>query len=790
MSTYPRRYNQIDNIQLNVINILNNDNSVPSTGFVLTQAINGISMLPITYALDTIPGLSDLSGNISSVSTVTGLAFSTINYVSTATGLNTSTIYSQSTTIGLNYSTLVSLSNGSSTTISTLAAVSSAVYENTVAIESLSSVGAYQQSTINTLSSYNSSNYALAIELSSQISSIYSSISFYSSVSYLNAIGISTLSTTYETISINTVSLLDFQGLSTAVLLQSSQISTLVEATSANTINISSLSGLINTLSTDVSTILGVQVSKSDFAGLSTTVLGQSTQLGHIGASLCTTIYNLSSLSSSVLALSTTVGTGEGKVTVTEFQGLSTNVLGQSTQIGNIWGSLCTNIANLSSLSSYVIELSTLAGNGTGLGSFATNDEFIGLSTYVLGQSTQLGDISLSLCTSIANLSSLSSSVNNLSTTIGAGFVTFAVFQGLSSYVLGQSTTIRSISDSLSTGIFNLSSLSSYVISLSTNLGNEQYSLLPHIQTLSITVLTQSTQISGVGSSLCTSVVQYSTLSSYVALLSTTFGVSTNIYTGNTSNLLYGIGNTASASGSAAGGSFNIASTSNSIALGERNVATGTAAAAFGFSTSATVDACLTLGQYAVGRVPGSINIAGGALSTSAGLFVSGSAQTSLYNLFGMTTNCNVFTPLGYFSNVGLTTIQSNIPIRVINTTGYLMQSIDMRLTGYEMQMGAGGVAGNGFYFGRYQFNIYWDNTTSRTLYVCDYNGITSNGSNTLTPITTAINKMNGAPTITALINSSNPSPGIGVWSLSVRAASSNTINWLAQVNAGEVLGA
>jgi hypothetical protein len=109
MATFPRTYRDIDTIRLNNINILNDNNSVPCTGTVLTVSSGRAVMFPITYALDTIPGLSDLSGNLSSVSTVASRAFSTVVYLSSQlNGLSTtlagisSYVLQQSTLLGGN----------------------------------------------------------------------------------------------------------------------------------------------------------------------------------------------------------------------------------------------------------------------------------------------------------------------------------------------------------------------------------------------------------------------------------------------------------------------------------------------------------------------------------------------------------------------------------------------------------------------------------------------------------------------------------------------------------------
>ncbi len=790
MSSFPRRYGEIDNIQLNVINIRNNDNSLPSTGYIATQTSSGLRMLSIVYALDTIPGLSDLSGNLSSVSTTAGYSFSTINAVSTATSYNTSTITGQSTLIGYNQSSIVSLAETVSVGTSTIQYLSTLAAQNNANLSTISSIANEKFSTIGELSTLNSTNFGLVTTLSSQVSSLTSSFTVLSTLSGENAVGISTLSTTYGVLSVNMVSLVNFYSLSSAVLVQSSQISTLQWVTSTNIYAISTLSANMITLSSYISTVSGTQVSRPEFQALSTTVLDQSTQIGVLGSTVSTNIQSVSTLSSQVASLSTSVGSGSGQVSIASFQGLSTTVLGQSTQIGQIWPSLCTTIVNLSSLSSYVITLSTLAGSGGGGGgggggSYATRTEFEGLSTTVLGQSTQLGNISLSLSASIVNLSSLSSYVLTLSTSVGGGFTSIGAYQGLSTYVLGQSTTIRNVSDSLCTNVANLSSLSSYVLTLSTIAGSTNYVTLPAFQGLSTYVLGQSTQIGNIDSNICTSIVAFSTLSSYVAVLSTTFGISTNVYVGNSSNLTYGAGNVAGAVGAAAGGANNSVTASNATAIGERNSATATAAAAFGYSTTVTAPAAFAVGQYAVGRIPSAFTCAGGALSTSGGLMVAGSAQTYIYNLFGMTATCNVYAPLGYFSNLAPATLQSNVPITVAGGGGYLMQTVDVRLTGYETPVGS--VGGNGIYFSRHQFNAYWDNTISRNLYICDASGVASNSSNILSTLTVPINKLDGAPTITAIVY---PTASPASWALAVRASSSNTINWLAQITSGELLSA
>lgn len=72
MSAFPRRYTEIDTIRLNNITIRAADNSIPPDGYILTASTGRAHMLSPTFALDTIPGLSDLSGEFSTISTIVG----------------------------------------------------------------------------------------------------------------------------------------------------------------------------------------------------------------------------------------------------------------------------------------------------------------------------------------------------------------------------------------------------------------------------------------------------------------------------------------------------------------------------------------------------------------------------------------------------------------------------------------------------------------------------------------------------------------------------------------------
>ncbi len=74
MSSFPRKYNEIDVIRLNNITIRDNLNKVPSTGTVLTVSSGRAYVLGAKFALDYTPGLSDLAGQISTISTVCGNA--------------------------------------------------------------------------------------------------------------------------------------------------------------------------------------------------------------------------------------------------------------------------------------------------------------------------------------------------------------------------------------------------------------------------------------------------------------------------------------------------------------------------------------------------------------------------------------------------------------------------------------------------------------------------------------------------------------------------------------------
>lgn len=67
MSAFPRRYSEIDTIHLNNITIRGSDNSIPPDGYILTASTGRTHMLSPTFALDSIPGLSDLSGRIANL---------------------------------------------------------------------------------------------------------------------------------------------------------------------------------------------------------------------------------------------------------------------------------------------------------------------------------------------------------------------------------------------------------------------------------------------------------------------------------------------------------------------------------------------------------------------------------------------------------------------------------------------------------------------------------------------------------------------------------------------------
>lgn len=435
---------------------------------------------------------------------------------------------------------------------------------------------------------------------------------------------------------------------------------------------------------------------------------------------------------------------------------------------------------SLSSLSTTVQGVSTSIGTVSG---YATLAAFEGLSTYVLDQSSAISYVGASLCSFVAGISSLSSTTNSLSTGLGntANYVGVAAFQGLSTTVLGQSTTIRNVSDSLSGFVISLSTLSSSVATVSTTLGFTGYVRWPEFYGLSTTVSSQSVAITTISSGAAIAATTYSSISTVASYMSTV----ANTFTIGNSSLQYGLGNFMFTGSTLAGGTSNSVSSGVEVAIGFSNMVSSGLGTAFGFCNSVVaVPAATAIGSYAAPRVADALAIAGGYTSTLNNQIVAGSPQTLMVNAFGRTDAADTYTPLIFWANTGAST-NSNLAISVVRSN-YLMHSVSLDLQGYEG--GAGGSAGSGFYRGAYQFFTYWDNTALRSIYICDgVTGTTATLSNTLTPVTTT-NKLTGAPTVTATVFASTVTSNVaGNYAVAVKSSAATATNWLARLNVGEL---
>jgi hypothetical protein len=311
-------------------------------------------------------------------------------------------------------------------------------------------------------------------------------------------------------------------------------------------------------------------VPTANFQGLSTFVLGQSTTLQSVSDSLSTNWSNLFDLSTYIRTL--------------------------SSQVGEVSDSLSTNWSNTSNVSTYVVSLSTSVGQrfDAGGGGAVSQAEFDGLSTFVLGQSTTIRDISDSLSTNWSNTSNVSSYVVSLSTSVGQRFdsgVSHAEFDGLSTFVLGQSTTIRDISDSLSTNWSNLSTLSSLVQSISTTAGTGggggTTNVLGTISAASQVWFGSNASMSTVEISLDLNVGNQNTIDSS-ALYSATIGSNNRV--SGTGCIATGLDNWASSLGASAAGFSSFAGSSAALATGWSTVAIAAAATAMGRNTVARAD--------------------------------------------------------------------------------------------------------------------------------------------------------------------------------------------------------
>jgi outer membrane protein assembly factor BamB len=764
----PIRYDTVDVAALQTITVLTGRNQLLSTNDVLASFSSAVGS-SIVACLEVIPGLSDLANNLASVSTVAEGLPADAEAARTIQLDQSSTVRGWSSVIGIQtgaISTFANLDAYITAEVSTLTNIQSTTVSQISGIRDII-IG----TDISTISTMIASTTITFQEISTTVTYINALTSSLVFVAIGQSASISTLSAGAVLLASTKTTAADFIGLSTAVAAASTSLGQVGEGSTANTRLMIDLSTTLVNLSS--AAVAGA--SAVEFAGLSTQVGTASTGLGHIGASYSSTAINLSTLSAAVQAISTVAAAGA--VSAAAFEGLSTAVLANSSAIGQIWPAVCSVTVSLSSLSTTVQGLSTSIGTVSG---YATLAAYEGLSTYVLVQSSVIDSVNASLCSFVANISSLSSSAALVSTNFGntSQYVGIVDFQWLSTYVLDQSTTIRNVSDSLSGFVISLSSLSSSVASVSTSLSG--FARWPEFYGLSTTVLGQSISITNISSAAAILIPMYSSISTVTTYMSTavnTFGI------GN-SMLKYGPGNITNIGSTLAGGTSNNVSQAVEVAIGFGNRVLSGNGTAIGFCNAVTGVAATAIGSYAAPRVADALTIAGGYTTALNGAVVGGSPQTFMVNSFGRTTAAGTYAPLAYWANTAMST-NSNLALSVINDN-YLMQSVSLDLQGYEGD--GGGSAGGGFYRGAYQFLTYWDNTSARNIYICDgVTGATSTLSTTLTAAV-ATNRLNGTPTVTATVFANTiTANSAGTYAVAVRSSSATATNWLARLTIGEL---
>ncbi len=763
--TGPTRYAIVDSAGLNTITVLTPTNQLFSTNYVLGYFSTAIGS-SIVACLEVVPGLSDIAGNIESFSVITAslaAGASTIldgelSQTSTVTGWG-NIISSQVTTIG-----------GAATNLSTATALIGAQSSISTAISSIArTLNSLDISTIST-------TIAITTVLAQDNSTTVSFLTASTNGLIAMEAGISTTRSTLDgdavLLSTTKVGRDAFIGLSSQVYWHG--IDLLNISTGAST-QIAALSTYFVALSSGLCT----GISRVEFQGLSSAVTSNSIVFAGISSATDTNKNTLSTLTSTLNTISTVFGAGS--IDLASFQGLSTAVLSNSTNLGRISDELCSVIVNLSTLSTTTQGISTSIGI---VGGYADLAQFQGLSTYVLGQSTTIDQVNRSLCSQIVNLSSLSSYAVNLSTNLSntANYVSLTSFQGLSTYVLGQSTTIRGISDSLSTAVISLSSLSTAVQGISSVLGSWNFASVGAFNGLSSYVLTQSTAISGLADGASSAAIIVAGISAVTLQMST----ATNTFNILNSSLRYGTGNIINSVASTfTGGTSNSLISPLGVAIGYSNrVSSVGGATAIGFCNMAIAANSFAAGTYVQTRTVDSFTIASGYNVPQNNFIFGGNPQTFMVNGFGRTAAADTYTPLVCWADNAMST-SSNVIVPVI-FSNYVMHSVDMQITGYEVPTGA--TPANGFYAGDYQFFTYWDNTASRSLYICDgVTGATSTLSTTLTAIV-ATNKLGGAPAVTATVFASTIQAGAqGVYAVAIKSSGANATNWMARLRVGEL---
>jgi hypothetical protein len=643
----------------------------------------------------------------------------------------------------------------------------------------------------------------------------------------LEAYGVGYLPSTFSTI--------DGQIASTSLQLISGNVTAPALTSTTNYLlsTICSVQSNVNTLSSGLSSVMGSTFTSfaAQTASLNSSFTGYVVA-GSVSAS------QLTSTTNGVLSIeSTNNGTLSNYVignfvNNATFSNLSTGVSTQSNyfsvqvvQLSNNFTALSNftriQLSNQSSqISTITNQVNTFSTLVSGFSSAITATQFQGLSTYVLGQSTTIRNISDSLSTNWSNTSNVSSYVISLSTSVGTridgigggGFVTTAQFEGLSTFVLGQSTTIRNVSDSLSTNWRNTSNVSTFVVSLSTSVG---------------------TRIDGLGGGGITSVnsqtgpaitIQAGTnitisnpSADVIQINASGGGGGTTIST----NILFGTGNFIAAANTIVGGQSNIsfanrsgvfgsnnligATASNSFACGENNIVAGANNVVFGTQNNfdegvensiivgrnnyTSAAGTLTVGHYAKSRVPGSITNAGiGPLYDGINV-LTGFCQTYITTLLSKTSFAIQSNSFTYFLDK-INTTGSNIRFGNDGTNANFLTGVKLDIYGYEGK-DFPGLAGDGVFYATYEYALYRDNTLSETYYICDIiantrTQATASPTSVLITASRTVNFLRGTPTVNVYIvmDTSGRYYRISI----TNTTGSNPINYIARLQASDIL--
>ena len=187
--------------------------------------------------------------------------------------------------------------------------------------------------------------------------------------------------------------------------------------------------------------------------------------------------------------------------------------------------------------------------------------------------------------------------------------------------------------------------------------------------------------------------------------------------------------------------------------------------------------------------------------------------KTNWFNLIATTsTLANNGTPFILFNGFSVTPDTVNISTTQIPIVAegypvgvntfiqyYYMQNIDMKITGYECKYNSGGGTGDGFFYGKYNFQVYWDDR-GNNIYINDGpsgNSISSPFS-TILSTTFLTNKLTGNPTVTIVGQVSTLSTGTfvtttgantarGYYTLSVTSTGTNPTNWMAEIKSSVI---